>query len=437
MPSYKKSIVLSSLLLLLSGCSNKFIDLKTEEIKTNYITVPSKKFDYEDQYIIYALEYESQRLYKNAQTAYWKLFESTNKYEYFIKYLTLSFQLNDYISIKDKTAKYMIEGIKEEETILRLQTFSLMRLNEKKEALVVAKKLLSKFERDVNHELLGSVYLDLKEYEKSVNEFEKSFKLNNASNTLLTLTNIKYYYLNKKSESKQEIEDYLKENGYIYNLSIQLLSFYEKDKEDEKLVKLLKNMYLSYKNGDDESLYLKTKNLLLRYLVKKDINDAVDFFEKNDEDDKTLLELYRSAGQPQKAYALLTKLYNDTKDLDYLAQMAIVEFEMAENKNEVLNSVISKFEKVLTTVDNSVYENYLAYILIDFDKDVKKGLLLVKKALIKQPENLAYLDTLAWGEYKIKDCKNAYTNMKKVVDGAGLEDNEIKFHWEKIKECNK
>jgi hypothetical protein len=27
--------------------------------------------------------------------------------------------------------------------------------------------------------------------------------------------------------------------------------------------------------------------------------------------------------------------------------------------------------------------------------------------------------------------------MKKVVDSAGLDDKEIKLHWEKIKECSK
>ena len=60
-----------------------------------------------------------------------------------------------------------------------------------------------------------------------------------------------------------------------------------------------------------------------------------------------------------------------------------------------------------------------------------------KKALKKEPKNLAYLDTLAWGEYKLNNCAEAYIQMKKVVDEAGLEDKEIRLHWEKIKECVK
>ena len=126
---------------------------------------------------------------------------------------------------------------------------------------------------------------------------------------------------------------------------------------------------------------------------------------------------------------------NQTSNIDYLAQQAILEFESAQDKRAILSSIITKFNIVLEKSDNPVYQNYLAYILIDFDIDVKRGLVLVNKALDKEPSNIAYLDTLAWGKYKIKSCLEAYLNMKQIVDQIGLEDEEIRLHWEKIKEC--
>ena len=108
---------------------------------------------------------------------------------------------------------------------------------------------------------------------------------------------------------------------------------------------------------------------------------------------------------------------------------------MATNKKEIVPSVIDKLEVVLQTSNNHIYQNFLAYLLIDFDLDVNRGLVLVKKALEQDPENIAYLDTLAWGEYKLRNCKTAYELMKKIVDEVGLEDEEIRVHWEKIKEC--
>lgn len=130
-------------------------------------------------------------------------------------------------------------------------------------------------------------------------------------------------------------------------------------------------------------------------------------------------------------------MFKETNDYRYLGEMAVIEFEKAENKQSVLNSVIVKFEKTLENISNHVYENYFAYLLIDYDIDVKKGITLVNKALKKQPDNLAYIDTLAWGEYKLNNCDIALKLMKKVVDKVGLEDSEVKLHWEKIKECSK
>ena len=195
-------------------------------------------------------------------------------------------------------------------------------------------------------------------------------------------------------------------------------------------------MYQDYKKNNETLLLSKTKILLVKYLAKNNVGNAINFLEENKEEDEILLNLYKITNQPQKAYDLLGNLFGRTNNLDYLAQQAIIQFEMAEDKRKILDEVIPKFERVLVT-NNSIYQNYLAYIYIDFDINIKRGLLLVKKALAQDSNNLAYLDTLAWGEYKVKNCKEALKQMKKVVDEVGLDDAEIKLHWQKIKECKK
>ena len=60
---------------------------------------------------------------------------------------------------------------------------------------------------------------------------------------------------------------------------------------------------------------------------------------------------------------------------------------------------------------------------------------LIKSALKTTPNNIAYLDSLAWGYYKLGECKKALGIMEKIVKVTGLNDSEIKFHWEKIKNC--
>jgi hypothetical protein len=437
-PSYKKSLILCFFLLLFSGCSNKTLELenkKPEKIK--FVEVKTKSFDLENQYIILALESENQRLYYDARELYLRLFSNTNNYEYFVKYIAISTNIKDYKSVKEKVAKYYLDNIPQEEMILRLYTFSLFKLSESKEALINGQKLVDLYPNDVNFELLGTIYLQQKDYLKAYEFFEKAFNINNSANTFLNLTNIQYFSLNQKDEAIKRIEEYIKVNGYDFNLCMQLLSFYDKEKKSDKLILLLKQMYFDYKKNNETLMLSKTKILLIKYIAKDNVGKAIEFLEQNNEQDEILLNLYRITNQPQKAYDLLGELYKKSDNLDYLAQQAIIQFEMAEDKKTVLSAVTAKFEKVLETVDNHVYENYLAYILIDFDIDVKRGLVLVKKALIKDPTNVAYLDTLAWGEYKIKNCKDANKQMKKVVDEIGLDDSEIKLHWEKIKECKK
>ncbi len=441
MSSYKKSLICCFLLLSFLGCSNKTVEIENNNIKetekVDFIEVKTKPFELENQYIILALETENQRLYYDARDLYFLLFEKTNNYEYFVKYLNILTQLKDYELVKNQTLKYYINNIKQEEVILRLYTFALFKLDNQKEAIDNGEKLVKLYPNDINYELLGSIYLDQNNSLKAYELFEKAFEINKSENTFFNLTNILYHNLSKKEESINKIEQYVSSKGYDFNLCIQLLTFYEKENKTQKIVPFLKEMYFDYKNKEETMSLNKTKILLVKYIAKDDVLSAINFLEQNQEEDEILLNLYKITNQPQKVYDLLETLYSKSNNIDYLAQQAIIEFEMTEDKKKVLNDVVMKFDRVLYNSSNHVYQNYLAYILIDYDLNVRRGVSLVKKALEQEPKNVAYLDTLAWGEYKLKNCKEAFKEMKKVVDEIGLEDDEIKMHWQKIKECKK
>ena len=120
MPSYKKSLILCSLLLFFGGCNNKTLVIENKEpIKIKFVEVKTKSFDLENQYIILALEFENQRLYYDAREIYFKLFEKTNNYEYFAKFIAISIHLRDFELVKNSVPNYYLENIKEEELILR------------------------------------------------------------------------------------------------------------------------------------------------------------------------------------------------------------------------------------------------------------------------------------------------------------------------------
>ncbi len=68
----------------------------------------------------------------------------------------------------------------------------------------------------------------------------------------------------------------------------------------------------------------------------------------------------------------------------------------------------------LSPSPNPTYLNYLGYLLIVRDVDVKEGIRLVKEALKVSPKNPSYLDSLAWGYFKQGKIKEALRIQKEV-----------------------
>ena len=431
MSSYKRALVLLPIIFIFFGCVPQTSNL----VKYDY---KYKAYENENELILHALEYMKQGNRQKASILFLNLFNKTLNDEYLFEYSRLAFSIKNYqdiITIVEANKEHIK---KNEDKVSKIYILSLMQTKQVDKAKVVLDDLLKRYDTDSNKELLANIYLLKKDYEKAKDVFEEVYESTLTSNTLLNLVDVMYTYLNEKEDAINYLESHLKVYGCENLVCSKLLGFYQEQKDINGVISVLKRTYISFKE-DDKNKYTvdKVYKLLMYYLEKKDINEAIAFLEETKANDEKLLSLYQNARMSNKAYELVQKLYKRTGNLDYLAQVAMLEFEVAKDREKVLKSVIKKFEDVLAVLDNHIYQNYLGYILIDYDIDVKKGLKLVEKALEKAPNNLAYIDSLAWGQYKLKDCKNAKINMQKVVDSAGLNDDEIRTHWEKIKECSK
>jgi tetratricopeptide (TPR) repeat protein len=74
---------------------------------------------------------------------------------------------------------------------------------------------------------------------------------------------------------------------------------------------------------------------------------------------------------------------------------------------------------------NTNLMNALGYTLIDLDLDIPQGLEWVEKALLKEPEEAAFLDSKAWGLYKLGKLDSAWQIMEKVG-----QDSNVAQSWE-------
>ena len=193
-----------------------------------------------------------------------------------------------------------------------------------------------------------------------------------------------------------------------------------------------------------EELYELTKDT--SYLDKqikilvffKKFNEAASILEKYKYKEDELPDMYAADGKFDKAIAKIEELYEKNGDPSLKAKAAVYKYEKlgkaVDRKN--LDEVIADFEASAVKSGDALYLNYYGYLLIDHDIDVKKGIELVLLALEQEIDSPYYLDSLAWGYYKLKKCVKANKIMQQAMTDADFAQNpEAKEHEAAIKKC--
>ena len=97
-------------------------------------------------------------------------------------------------------------------------------------------------------------------------------------------------------------------------------------------------------------------------------------------------------------------------------------------------AAIEWYEKALDIEkDNLTALNSLGYILADTGMDTQKGLRLCRKAVDKNSENAAYLDSLGWALYRCGKLNEARNWLRRALEFAPQE-KDIKEHFRIVNE---
>ncbi len=417
MSSYYRIIFL--IVFIFNGCMSAQPSYKSSDSKY-------------DTMILIALDYELAKEFKNSSKIYIELYNLTNNKEYLNKAISHTMISKEYKTLKELCKNNLDKYPKLNERFYRLAIMASLQLKQIDEALELSKKLLKKYNNATNYEIVGNIYYAQGLYKEATQYFESAYATSKKAKVLISLVDILYVYLDEKQKAISYLETYLRLHGCQELVCNKLILFYREQQNIDGMISVMKTAVKEYKHTSTKQIVL---SLLLDVLEKKDINKAIKFLEENRVDDAKLLILYERSKKYKKALTLIRKSYKKTKNKELLGKIAILEFEMADDKQSTIKHVIANFELALTISNNPNYKNYYGYLLIDYDIDVDKGLALVREALESMPNNLAYMDSVAWGYYKKKSCKKALKYMKDIVDQVGLDNEEIKLHWEKIQEC--
>jgi predicted Zn-dependent protease len=419
------ALVLIVASLLFTACSSRH-----EPLPSN-----AKSFEDEDRLIITALYAKSQGDMNSTISLFELLYEKSDNKEYRDEELIAMIQSRQNERALEKIAIYKAE-LKEGEIdvkLERLKIAALMELKSYEEAKSLLLVLVEHTKAASEYQQIAAIYMMQARYEFALRYLQSAYAINYDESILDKMAIILYVNLNRKAEAVSHLETHIRLHGCSEIICTRLGSFYSEENNVEGMLRIYLRLY---ENTKDEK---HAQTVVKLYNYKKDAISLIQFLEKSGSDDALLLQLYISTKNYPKVVSLADKLYKEDGDPYYLGQSAIFEYEGAKEKHNeaMVASVMQKLKSVIEYSDNAMYLNYLGYLLIDHEIDIKGGMEYVRKALETEPESPFYLDSLAWGYYKLGDCKKALRLMDSVQKNLGKEDPEVSAHIKAIKKCIK
>jgi predicted Zn-dependent protease len=411
-------ILIVALALFFSACSHKTVQ-------------PNEKaFGAEDTYIVFALRAEQVGDYRAATKLFYELYQKSSKKEYLYRYLQDKLVLKEYDDVI-KTVDDMTDGSLDDPKLIRLKIIALLESNALQEAKKVSIELARFTHKPEDYLLVSDVYTKSKDYDLALKYLEGAYMKEYNEKILDKIAVILYVNLNRKKEAIAELESHARIHGCSDLICTRLASFYSHDNNIDGLLSVYKRIYAKNKSEDI------AQKIIQIYSYKREYVKLIDFLEENKLDDELLLQLYVTGKDYKRASKLAFKLYKENSDVAYLGQSAIYKYESYHGKvpKKVLYNVIANLENVVKKNKDTLYMNYLGYILIDHDVNVKKGMRYIREVLKKQPNSAYYLDSLAWGYYKLGRCQKAKKIMLRVVKLEGGDVPEVKEHLKKINRC--
>lgn len=415
--------------VMMNACSS-LGDIIAEENTTQ--TENMKSFDAEDAYIMYALRAEEIGDSNAASELFQILYEKSGKKEYLYKALKNQIALKKNQQVIDKVDEVTL-GLIDDFKLTRLKIVAMFQLEEYEQAQNIATALVAKSQAVSDYLLLSDLYMKEEKYDIALKYLEGAYVKNYDEQILDKMSIIMFVNLHRKKDAIAQLETHSRIKGCSELICNRLIGFYSNENNVDGILATYIRMYESKKNDTIANKIIQI------YSYKKEYSKMILFLEKYNVDEETLLQLYTVTKDYKKAFVLANKLYESSGNLMYLGQSAIFEYESVQkhNNKKVLQSVVKKLEEVVKKDKNPLYENYLGYVLIDHEINVKRGMKHIQNVLVAQPDSAYYLDSLAWGYYKLNQCSKAKTIMDRVVTLEGGDDPEVIEHVQSINGCIK
>ncbi len=430
----KFATFLSSTVIFFSSCSSVYAEnpnfylSSNENNQTTQNNISLEDLEAENLLLLVIADSEVQNLQVDRSVLYLKLYEQRGgNNSYAIQYLNSlnsNGQFEKAISESERLTLKSDDAVREvAKAYFNLENYGM--------ALDVISRIINK--DSIDYAFLADIHLKLRDIDTALINLNEAYKQSGSKQFVMAIARIQHIYLRNSDEAIKLLENHNKIYSFDVDVARYLAEVYRDVAKHNESLQIYKKLY---SENDDQNIANEIAELMSILSLH---DDLIKFLKSSGSNDIYLLRLYLDKKMYEEGFQLSNKLYSETGDGEFLAQNAIFEYELNKKaglKDHIfLPRVVAKLEKVVHKLKDSTFYNYLGYLMIDHNYRVKDGMKYIREAIKLEPDSPYIIDSLAWGEYKLGNCKEAKKNMELVVNKIGKEEPEIKDHWEKINSC--
>ena len=310
-------------------------------------------------------------------------------------------------------------------------------------AIIALEKVKKLEDTDALNDVLANLYMLQKQLPKALSLFEELYdKTKNPE----VLKKILVIFLSQEKTQKAlgVLSEHLLSEGCEDMFCEEALSFYVDSNALNMAKAVFEKIYQKSPTIPNATNYMRVLVALKQYQEAQGIAQSFPF------DQGLLLDLYVMQGDFEKARDLSAQIYAQSKNPRFLALEAIYGLGEGDIAKDSAIEAIKKLEKSIKerkkelqsnkqkpTNQDAFFYNFCGYLMIDFDIDIKKGIEYVKEALLVEPYSISYIDSLAWGYYKLGDCAKASQTFGQIPQNRVEKEPELKAHSMQINACKK
>lgn len=392
------------------------------------INIPVEISD--ETYILAAMDAQLRKKYDLAFQYFQYLYQKTGQKEYLYNSLRM-YESQKGSAQFTKAMQEALEKNPDDTMLLRFHIVALLKEGKYSQAANESRILSQQTKEASDYLLNAEALIKLGNYQSGYSELKKAYVITYDEETAERIALLMYTQLGQKEEAIIFLKEHIGVHGNSKRLGKRLGSLYADSGALEDAVAIYE---ATYELSNDPSI---AEDAVKIYVYRQEFQKLTVLLEKSGVNDPLLLELYVRNKDFSKASELARKLYKKEANPLYLAQSSVFEYEAATNRNDItlLKKVVEDLKQANAQVEDPIYLNYLGYLMIDHDLGVKEGMVYVQKALDKQPESAFYIDSLAWGKYKLGECAEALRLILQVESMVGTNEQEVKDHIKAIQQC--